>query len=77
MRDALEFSWDERTAEMRHQKRADGERTLMQKMKKFVNELYRKKGKKSPVAGRQRLQEREEEAPVLKPRKAYRYHWAA
>ena len=43
-------------------------------MKAFVERFYRNRGEKSMIAAREAEAEIEE-APVLKPRGAYRYHF--
>ncbi|KAK0265899.1 hypothetical protein LTR35_017083 [Friedmanniomyces endolithicus] len=63
---------DERTMHerTRFQKR-DTNSALMTKMRKFVEDFYRRRGTSSMISPRE-----PEEAPVLKPRKGMRYRYA-
>ena len=73
--DAFAYATDERTMEVRklkHQKRADASPSLKAKMKAFVANFYRSQGEKMHVVRRE-----VEEAPVLKPRRGFRYPFSA
>jgi hypothetical protein len=72
------YATDERTMEMRrfgHQKRAESSSSLTDRMKAFVQSFYRGQGE-STMVGRRDVGEMEE-APVLKPRRGYRYQFNA
>ena len=72
------YATDERTMEMRRaglQKRDEASLSLMDRMKAFVQNFYRGQGESSLV-GKRDVAEMEE-APVLKPRRGYRYHFNA
>ncbi|TKA65165.1 hypothetical protein B0A55_09665 [Friedmanniomyces simplex] len=72
---AFESTTDERTMleRTRYQKR-DTDSALMAKMRKFVEDFYRRKGLPSMIAWRA-AERKMEEAPVLKPRKGMRYRY--
>lgn len=81
--DNFAYATDERSMEMHRfgrNKRSEGgvkpSKSLMTKMKAFVKEFYRHRGEKSVVAKREAVAE-VEEAPVLKPRRGYRYQFNA
>ena len=75
------YATDERTMEVQQigrKKRSENgakmSKSLMQKMKAFVKDFYRKQGEKSVVIKRESVVDGDE-APVLKPRRGYRYHF--
>ena len=77
------YATDERTMEVQEigrKKRSEGgakmSKSLMQKMKAFVKDFYRKQGEKIVVVKRESVVDADE-APVLKPRRRYRYHFNA
>ena len=57
---------------LKHQKRAAAGQSLRDRMKAFVKEFYRKQDGRAAVGPREA-----EDAPVLKPRKGFRYNFSA
>lgn len=58
----------------RHHKRSGSHATLMQQMKALVKGVSRRRGEEDVFAARE---VEPEEAPVLRPRGAHRYHFQA